>query len=255
MPVSNKIRLGTLVLCNNFRFPSVLAKMAATLDYISDGRLEFGIGAGWNEEEHRTYGIPFSKPAERIERLRESIEIIKKMWTEETPIYRGKYYKIDGAICEPKPLQKPHPPITVGGAGEKLMIRLIAQHAYRCNFAHRSPAEYVHKLSILRIACSKVGRDFDEIEKSWWGRAIISRDEARVNAQLKALYLSRKRESPFEEWIKEVKANSIVGTPEECVEKLREYLRLGVTYFILRFGDAPSKDGIRLFAEGVIPEL
>ena len=255
VPITERIRLGTLVLCNNFRYPSVLAKMAATLDYISEGRLEFGIGAGWYEEEHRAYGIPFPKPAERVERLKEAVEIIKKIWTEESPHYYGKFYKIEGAVCEPKPLQKPHPPITIGGAGEKLMMRLIAQHADRCNFAHRSPVEYAHKLNVLKEACSKVGRRFDEIEKSWWGRAMISNDVEEINAQLKALYLSQKRDSPFEEWVEEIKANSIVGTPEECIEKLREYTRLGVTYFILRFGDAPAKKGLRLFAEEVINEF
>ena len=255
VPVTEKVRLGTLVLCNNFRPPSLLAKMGATLDYISEGRLEFGIGAGWNEREHRAYGIPFPKPAERVKRLDEALEIIKRMWTEDYPCYEGKYYRIEGASCEPKPLQKPHPPITVGGAGEKLMMEVIARHADRCNFPHRSPSEYARKLDALRRACLRVGRDFKEIEKSWWGRAIVSRDEKGVNEQLKALYLSQERKLRFEEWVREVRANSIVGTPEECVEKLREYTRLGVTYFILRFGDAPSKEGLRIFAEEVIPEL
>ncbi len=254
-PITEKERLGTLVLCNNFRFPSVLAKMAATLDYISEGRLEFGIGAGWNEEEHRAYGIPFPKPAERVERLKEAVEIIKKMWTEEAPYYNGKYYKIEGATCEPKPMQKPHPPIMIGGAGEKLMMKVIAQLADKCNFAHRSPAEYAHKLKVLKEACRQIGRNFDEIEKSWWGRVMISRNKDEVIAQLKALYLSQRRESPFKRWIEGIKANSIIGTPEECVEKLREYMKLGVTYFIFRFGDAPSKKGLRLFAEEVIPML
>ncbi|RLG48257.1 MAG: F420-dependent oxidoreductase [Thermoproteota archaeon] len=255
VPITERVRLGTLVLCNNFRLPSVVAKMAATLDYISNGRLEFGIGAGWNEEEHKAYGIPFSNPVERVERLREAIEIIKRMWTERTPCYNGRYYRIEGAVCEPKPLQNPHPPITIGGAGEKLMMKLIAQHADRCNFAHRSPDEYSHKLSVLKVACTKVGRDFGEIEKSWWGRVIISKDEKEVKKQIKTLYKSQSRESPFKEWTEKVKANSIVGTPEECVEKLRKYIKLGVTYFILRFGDAPSKNGLRLFAEEVIPKL
>ena len=124
VPITERVRLGTLVLCNNFRFPSVVAKMAATLDYISNGRLEFGIGAGWNEEEHRAYGIPFPNPAERVERLREAIEIIKRMWTEKAPYYNGRYYRMEGAVCEPKPLQNPHPSITIGGAGEKLMMKL-----------------------------------------------------------------------------------------------------------------------------------
>ena len=135
------------------------------------------------------------------------------------------------------------------------MMKVVAQHADRCNFAHRSPSDYAHKLNALKKACSLVGRDFGEIEKSWWGRVIISKDEAELKAQLKALYRAQKSEAPFEEWVKNVKANSIVGTPEECVEKLKEYTKLGVTYFILRFGDVPSKKGLRLFAEEIIPQL
>ena len=105
-----KIRLGTMVLCNSYRNPALLAKMAATLDVISNGRLELGIGAGVQKDEHEAYGIPFPKPSERIERMKEAVEIIKKLWTEENANYQGKYYTVNEAVCLPKPLQKPHPP-------------------------------------------------------------------------------------------------------------------------------------------------
>ena len=253
--VTDRVRLGALVLCNGFRHPSVLAKMGATLDYISKGRLEFGIGAGWNEVEHRAYGLSFPGPAGRIGRLREAVEITKRMWTEESPSYQGRYYRIEGAMCEPKPIQKPHPPITIGGAGEELTMRVVAQHADMCNFSHRSPSDYDQKLQVLREHCARVGRNYDEIEKSWWGRVHVSKHQDELGDQLKVLYQSRRKDIPFDEWLSEVKSNSIIGTPEECVEKLHQYADVGITFFILRFGDVPLKNGLRLFAEEVIPQL
>lgn len=113
--VTSKLRFGPLVLCNNFRNPALVAKMAASLDVISNGRLEFGIGAGGNKEEHDEYGFELPEPRVRIARLREAVRIIWKMWTEERPTYSGKWYKVNNVLCEPKPLQKPHPPITIGG--------------------------------------------------------------------------------------------------------------------------------------------
>ena len=117
--VTTRIRLGSMVACNSFRNPALLAKIAASLDVISGGRLEFGIGAGIQETEHRAYGFSFPKSHVRIERLREAIEVINALWSEEKVSYKGKHYNLEKAICEPKPLQKPHPPITIGGSGEK----------------------------------------------------------------------------------------------------------------------------------------
>jgi len=163
--VTETIRLGTMVTCNSFRNPALLAKMAATLDNISNGRLELGIGAGVQKNEHYAYGFPFLAPKSRLERLKEAVELIKKLWTEEKANYSGKYYSIRDTVCEPKPLQKPHPSIVIGGCGEKLTLRVTAQHADRYDWGYLpSLEEYKRKLKVLERQCEAVGRSFDNIE-------------------------------------------------------------------------------------------
>ena len=148
--VTKKIRLGTMATCNSFRNPALLAKIAATIDIISNGRIELGIGAGIQKYEHNAYGFPFPSPRVRIERLSEAIEIIKKMWTEENPEYKGKHYQIINPICEPKPIQKPHPPITVCGGGEKLTLKVTARHGDRNDWGYLPSLEdFKQKLKIL----------------------------------------------------------------------------------------------------------
>jgi F420-dependent oxidoreductase-like protein len=252
--LTKKIRLGSLVLCNSYRHPSILAKAAATLDVISNGRLEFGIGAGWVENEYRAYGMPFPKPSIRIVQMKEGIEIVKRMWTEEKASYEGKYYKIKDAICEPKPHQKPHPPITIGGSGEKLMLKIVAEHADRSNW-HESIETSKHKLKVLEKYCSSIGRDYQEIEKSMDIVVDISENEQELRENLKKLFSSVEKPVPFKEWLKMVKARDIVGTPSECSERIKKYVDIGMTYFMLRFQDFPSKKSMRLFAEEVLKRL
>jgi F420-dependent oxidoreductase-like protein len=249
--VTKRIRLGTMVTCNAFRNPALLAKMAATVDVISNGRLEFAIGAGVQESEHTAYGMPFPKSRVRIDRLREAVEIIKKMWTEEKASYKGKHYSIDRAVCEPKPLQKPHPPITIAGGGEKLTMRVTAQHADRFDWGYLpSIALYEHKLEVLRQHCSAVGRDFEEIEKSCWlgGQVFIASDRKELARKL----LERK---PKNVSLKDFEKLCLAGTPDECMRTTQGYVGLGVTFFMLFFGDLPSMDGLRLFAETVAKKL
>ena len=246
--ITSKIRLGTMVLCNSFRNPALLAKMAATLDVISNGRLEFGIGAGVQRSEHVSYGIPFPKPRARIDRLKEAVEIIKKMWTKETVSYRGKNYGINEVVCEPKPLQKPHPLITIGGSGEKLTLKVAAQHADRCDWGYVPSLElYKHKLDVLESHCEAGGRDFGEIEKSCWlaGQMFIVPDQEKVDE--KVLQLKPKNVA-----LDEFKKLNFVATPDECKQKIRQYTSLGVTYFMLFFGDLPDMSGVKLFAQTVV---
>jgi F420-dependent oxidoreductase-like protein len=246
--ITSRIRLGTMVLCNSFRSPSLLAKMAATLDVISGGRLEFGIGAGVQRDEHVAYGIPFPKPSVRIGRMKEAVEIVKKMWTEERASYAGKYYRIDEAVCEPKPLQKPHPPITIGGSGEKLTLKVTAQYADRYDLGYLPSLElYEHKLDVLESHCKAVGRDFQEIEKSCWpgGQIFIAPNREKLDEKV----LQRKPKSVS---LKDFKKLNLVGTPEECIQKIQQYVDVGVMYFMLFFGDLPNLNGVRLFAETVV---
>ena len=245
------IRLGTMVTCNSFRNPSLLAKMAATLDNISEGRLELGIGAGVQENEHTAYGYPFLSPNDRIERLNEAVEIIKKLWTEQKASYSGKHYQIRDAVCEPKPVQKPHPPIIIGGGGEKLTLKVTAKHADRLDWGYvPTLEEYNRKLNVLKNHCKSVGRNFDEIEKSCWPSGQIFVGENKKELIEKALRCVPEGVS-WEYFIQ----SSFVGNPKECVKLLRQYVDVGVTYFMLYFGDFPDLDGLRLFAKKVIPEL
>lgn len=253
--ITKKIRLGSLVACNSYRYPSLLAKMGATLDVISQGRLEFGIGAGWNEEEYTAYGIPFPKPSIRIAQMREGIEIIKKMWTQKDSSFTGEYFNIQEAHCEPKPIQKPHPPITIGGSGEKLTLKAVAEYADRSNWMG-SVSEFAHKLKVLKEHCSRVGRDYDEIEKSWMGRAMVGTDPQQLRNKLKKQYSSGQLRiippQPFDDWLENIVERGIIGSPSQCLAKINEYADLGVTYFAITFLDSPNTDNMKLFSKNVM---
>jgi len=140
---TDTVRLGQMCTCNSYRLPSYLAKVASSIDALSGGRVEMGIGAGWYEHEYKGYGYPFDKPSVRIGRLRESVEIMRKMWTEEHVSYDGKHYQLDGAICQPKPVQEPHIPFWVAGGGEQLTLNVAARYAQYTNFG-QSVDEFTH---------------------------------------------------------------------------------------------------------------
>lgn len=241
---TSKIRLGTMMLCNGFRNPAVLAKMTATLDVISNGRLEFGIGAGAQKDEHVAYGIPFLKPYARISRLKEAVEIIKKMWTEEKTSYEGKYYRTSEAVCEPKPVQKLHPPITIGGSGEKFTLKVVAQHADRFDWGYIPLELYEHKLEVLKGHCKAVGRDFCEIEKSCWlgGQMFLFPSQEEVDEKVRQL-------KPKNVSMEDFQKISFVVTPDDCKQEILEYASKGVTYFMLFFGDLPDLSSVRLLSE------
>ena len=164
--LTSRVRLGLMVTGNTYRHPAVLANIGATVDVISGGRLDFGIGAGWNETEHSSYGIPLYAPGERIRRLGEACEIIKRMWTETAPSFDGRYYQIKDAYCEPKPLQKPTPPFVIGGSGEKLTLRIVAQYADIWNFVGGGVELFQQKCATLDEHCAAVGRDPRTIQRS-----------------------------------------------------------------------------------------
>jgi F420-dependent oxidoreductase-like protein len=163
---TKRIRVGVMVTGNTYRHPAVLANMATTIDIISQGRLDFGIGAGWNELEHNAYGIPLYQPGERLRRLAEACEVIRLLWTETTPSFEGKYYQLKNAYSEPKPVQKPHPPFVIGGGGEKVTLRIAAQYADIWNFAGGPVETFVHKNEILDAHCAAIGRDPATIARS-----------------------------------------------------------------------------------------
>jgi F420-dependent oxidoreductase-like protein len=242
---TRQIRLGPLVTCNSYRHPSLHAKMGATLDVISGGRLEFGIGAGWKEDEYRAYGIPFPRASTRIAQLREGVKIIRAMWTEDAPSFNGAHYQIREAICEPKPVQQPHPPIWIGGSGEQLLLRVVAELADGCNFSGSLKA-YSRKLEVLRKHCEKVGRDIREIRASLSADLVIAEDPVSLEEKVERFKPEAMSHDDYVE-------RNIVGTPEACRARIRAYQDVGVTYFLLSL--RTLKNDIGLFADQVMREF
>lgn len=252
---TQKLKLGTLVINNSFRYPSVLAKMAATLDVITRGRLELGIGAGTSRpQEYLAYDIPFAKPSIRIRQLKEAVQIIKKMWIEEKTSFQGRYYRLKGAFCNPKPVQNPHPPLWISGRGEQLMLKVIAQVADGWNF-FGSTEEYKRKAKVLEKYCSVIGRKPHDIKRSWHGGFLISNNERKLQKKIKKF---EQENMLSKEYIKRIHL-SIIGDPEQCIEKIDEYVSLGITHFMfsLPFAYAYSEalKSLQLFANHVIPSF
>jgi F420-dependent oxidoreductase-like protein len=166
LPATRRIRAGLMVTANTFRHPAVLAKVATTVDRISGGRLEVGLGAGWFEEEHRQYGLPLPPMGERMQRLEEACQVLKALWTEPRATVEGRFYQVREAYHEPKPIQRPHPPLVIGGKGEKVLLRIAARHAAEWNLASGTPEEFRHKCRVLDEHCRAVGRDPAAIGRS-----------------------------------------------------------------------------------------
>jgi F420-dependent oxidoreductase-like protein len=179
---TERLRLGVMVTSNTYRHPAVLANMGATLDVISHGRLDMGLGAGWNEPEHTAYGIPLPPTGERIRRMGEACEVILRMWTQDAPHFAGRYYELRGARCEPKPLQRPHPPLVIGGSGEQLTLRMVACYADIWNMDNGSVEEFAAKSAVLDQHCAAVGRDPAAIERSIQVRVNPDQPEAARTA-------------------------------------------------------------------------
>ena len=243
---TSRIRLGQMVGCNSYRNPGLLAKITSTLDVISGGRLEWGIGAGWYENEYRGYGFEFPKPKDRIGMLRESVEIVKSMWTNTETTYDGKYYKTVRANCDPKPLQKPTPPVWIGGGGEQLTLRVVAEHADCSNFGGK-PDEWAHKREILKGHCAAVGRDEAEIRKTWSPEVFIRSTEKELAERTKGGLWG----DSVENW----RDNNLVGTPEQVAEKVATYVGLGCSGFIPWCADYPDTETMELLATKVMPEF
>ena len=185
--VTERIRLATLVSSVHYRNPALLAKMAAGVDQISRGRLTFGIGAGWFETEYKQYGWEFPpRPAVRIRQMEEAVRLIRAMWTEKRTTFQGKYFQAQDAILEPKPVQKPHPPIMIGGGGEQLTLRAVARLAQACNVG--GPPDMVrHKYEVLRRHCEAERRTYEEIERTSVISFLLARDEAALAAKRQRL--------------------------------------------------------------------
>ncbi len=211
---TKRLRVGVMVTGNTYRHPAVLANMGATVDVISGGRLDFGIGAGWFEFEHTAYGIPLYASGERIRRLGEACEVIRRMWTETAPDFNGRYYHLENAYCEPKPTQKPHPPFVIGGGGEQLTLRIVARYADIWNFAGGDVETFRHKSGVLNEHCAAIGRDPSTIVRSVQlfvdqNNPRATRDEARTFIEAGARHIVLNLRPPYPEQIVHLAAEEI----------------------------------------------
>ena len=247
--VTTKLRLGGLVFCNSYRTPAFFAKMLATLDNISNGRVEVGMGAGWMDEEYKAYGYEFPSGGVRASQLREGVEIIKKMFTEEKPSYDGKYYKITEAYNNPKPVQKPHPPITIGAIAEQKMLKLVAQHADRWN----CPAAVSHRIEkkwgVITEHCKTVGRNPDDIEISEQVIVVLGKDEQDFQNKWPTAKQTLGR-------LADLDRSSLHGTPDQVIAGIKEKHAKGVSLFTMVFSDTAQPDfleTLKLFATEVMP--
>ncbi|WP_431939834.1 LLM class F420-dependent oxidoreductase [Nocardia grenadensis] len=257
---TTRVRLGQMCTAISYRNPAYLSKVAATVDLISGGRTEMGIGGGWYEHEWRAYGYGFPTAGERLGRLDEGVQIFRQAWQTGTATLDGRYYQADGAIVRPLPAQEGGLPLWIAGGGEKKTLRIAAKYANYTNFAGNSPGEFTHKSEILRAHCAEVGTDFDAIVRSANFNVAIGATEAEVE-QRKAEHVARIAPVLGEEKARAYVDNlnngsAAVGTPEQIVEKLSAVRDRGLGYAIFNFPEAAyDTSGIELFEREVLPAL
>ena len=255
---TSRIRLGQMCTCMGYRNPAYLAKVAATIDHVSAGRVEMGIGAGWYEHEWRAYGYGFPEAPERLRMLREGVDIMQQAWLTGSATLDGEFYQVDGAIVQPLPLQDGGIPFWIAGGGEKVTLRIAAQYASYTNFAG-DPETFRHKSEVLRGHTDRIGRDFAEITRSSNFNTVIGETEAEVEDRLKVVeerlapHLGDKLEGVMAGYRA---PGALVGTVEQVTEKLAALGELGLAYAITYFPEvAYDTSGIELFERKVIPAL
>jgi F420-dependent oxidoreductase-like protein len=240
---TKRVRIGQMVTCNGYRNPALLAKMASTVDVMSHGRLDFGIGAGWYQHEYLAYGYNYPDAPERLRYLREAVQVILAMWTQDEAVFEGKYYQVRGAINQPKGVQKPHIPLLIGGGGEKVTLKLVAQYADACNVGGGDIQTIRHKLDVIKMHCEQLGRDYSDIRRTTSTICVIGDSEETALASLSEQQRSL---------VSMMQANSLIGTPESMRKRIAEFEEVGVQELILWFPDAANLESLRLFAREFI---
>ena len=255
---TSRVRLGQMCTCMGYRNPAYLAKVAATVDVISGGRTEMGIGAGWYEHEWDAYGYGFPTAGERLQQLDEGVQIMRQLWTDGVATLDGKQYQVDGAICRPLPLQEGGIPLWIAGGGERKTLRIAAKYAQYTNF-DGSPEGFVRKSELLAEHCREVGTDFDAITRSANYNVVIGETEKDVQDRLAWLRSRFEKLIPadrVESSVNGYATSPLCGTPEQLVERLTAMQKLGMTYTITYFAEAAfDKSGIELFSSQVAPAL
>jgi F420-dependent oxidoreductase-like protein len=247
---TRSIRCGILVAGNTYRHPAVLANVAATLDHVSHGRLELGLGAGWFEPEHRQYGIPFPPVRERLAALREAAIVIRSLWTEEETTLAGRHYTLTRARCEPKPVQRPHPPLWIGGTGERVLLRVVAELADGWNSLPVAVEDYERLARALAAHCAELGRDPGEIRRSLIFQTVLGETEREAAERLRA------RAEELRLTPDELRAQGVaVQTVEQCAELLGRYVGLGVGDLVLIERPPFDERTLELLAGRVAPAV
>ena len=245
---TSRIRVGQMVTCNSYRNPALLAKMASTVDVLSHGRLNFGIGAGWYEHEYDAYGYPFPPLPDRLRMLGEALQVIRAMWSEPYASFEGSYYRIRGAINEPKAVQLPHPPIWVGGAGERVTLRLAATYGDATNFGgHLDDLDwYRHKFDVIRAHCDAIGRDPDELVRS----SNVETTLVRAGDDPDEMTRRYRRDQTLGQY----RTHAIVGGPQAIIDTYGRLIDAGVNYIVI--SDLPGLarlDALEALAHDVLP--
>jgi F420-dependent oxidoreductase-like protein len=255
---TSRVRLGQMCTCMGYRNPAYLAKVAATVDLISGGRAEMGIGAGWYEHEWRAYGYGFPTAGGRLGLLDEGVQIMRQLWTAGTATLDGEYYQVDGAISRPLPLQEGGIPLWIAGGGEKKTLRIAAKYAKYTNF-EATPETFRRKSEILAQHCAEVGTDFDAIVRSSNFNVVIGETHQDVQdrlAWIRAHYTPYLPPEKLEESMRNISNGPLVGTPEQIAQRLTESKAIGVGYAILYFPEiAYDRSGLDLFVKQVVPEI
>jgi alkanesulfonate monooxygenase SsuD/methylene tetrahydromethanopterin reductase-like flavin-dependent oxidoreductase (luciferase family) len=263
------IKLGTIHLAQPFRAPAIAAKMAATLDALSNGRLILFYDCGWQEAEVRAYGLDWPKEEERIARMEDGLDLIKALWAAQTPIdFRGRYFATQAAMCRPGPVQRPRPPIWLGEARHTDWLDAIVRHADGWNSTPASPTGLRQRLDALRLACQRGGRDIADLELSLEIQVLVAPTTAAVKSIAREIanLPPSKRGAVRADIVAALAASDdrplsatvddwLVGTPDDVVSQIRQYVDLGISHFMLWFLDFPSLEGLRLFAQQVTPAL
>jgi F420-dependent oxidoreductase-like protein len=240
---TKRVRIGQLVTANGYRNPALQAKMASTLDVLSHGRLTFGIGAGWYEPDYRAYGYEFPAGPERLRQLQEAVQVILAIWTQEEATFEGNYYQIRGAMNQPKGVQQPHIPLLIGGGGEQVTLKLVAQYGDASNLIS-DPATLEHKFAVLKQHCTAVGRDYESIHRTALTLCIIAETDEQARAQIPG-------------WAGgvfpgDIGSYGLIGTVETIRQRLAAYEAAGVQELVISLSDATHLHTVRQFAQTFI---
>jgi len=242
-----RLRIGLMVSCVSYRNPALLAKMAATVDRLSEGRLELGLGAGWMDSEYKAYGYEFPPMGTRLAQLEEALEIVTRMQREKRTTFAGRFHHVEEAPNEPKPVQAPLP-VTIGGAGEKVLLRLVARYAQRWNCPMNSAHEIERLRGVLADHCAREGRNVDDIVVSEQTMVVIGADADAFEAK-------RQMAKAMLGGFADIDKVAVAGTPDQVVDGLRAKVARGVTDFAVMFGDLGMDDTLELFAREVMPAM